>query len=110
MSDTTPHSSIAANAQTGNTSLPLTYFLMSAMSASIIHITPDIASPAAESSCRESCTTTGTAVASEVVNSAVSSPNEASLEYFSSVRLRMKFDFSLVWNISLAICVTFPLP
>ena len=43
----------------------------------------------------------------KVVNSAARSPNEASFEYFSSVRFSMKFDFSLVWNNSLAIGVSF---
>ena len=74
MSDTTPHSSIAAKAHIGKTSFPLTYFLMSAISASIMQITPDTASPAEVSSKSDSLVITGIAVASEVVKSAASSP------------------------------------
>ena len=99
---------MAPNAHAGKISLPLMYFFISAIIAIIMHITPDTASPAAERTYSPlSCAMTGIAVAAEVANSAESIPNDAIFAYFSSVRLRIKFDFSLELKSCLAMTAPF---
>ena len=81
------------------------------MSASTIQATPATASPpAAIAYSPELSAISGMRVKSGARNIAPSRPYEASWEYFSSVIFRMKFDFSVVWNISLAIILDLSCP
>ena len=100
--ETTPQPVIAPNAQDAKIAFFSTNFLIIAIRASIMHITPGIASPIEEMEYAASAVTSGSIVKSDTERQDAIIPNAAAFEYCSSVILSIKLELSEVFIIFFA--------